>query len=326
MLAEERFPLSANSSMRSHPAGLSVIVVAWNTRELLRMCLRTVYAQGLPPGCAPLEVIVVDNASSDGSRDMVRGEFAAVRLVENPANLGFAAANNQGLRLASGRYQVLLNPDTELHPGALGALAEFLDGYPEAGAAGALLLNPDGSLQTSAYPMLGLGKELWRMFHLDRALRLASYPLEAWSEDGPRRVGVAQGACLALRREALDGVGLLDERYFMYTEEVDLCYRLAQAGWGVYWVPQARVLHFGGQSTRQVEAQMFLQLYESKVRFFRKHRGPWAARFYKLILAAASLPRVAFGAIPSPDPSASHPSPSSTSAHYRRLLGRLTHM
>ncbi len=312
--------------MTSQVAGVTVIVVAWNTRDLLRTCLRTVYAQALPPEAVPLEVIVVDNASTDGSLDLVRNEFPAVTLVENPTNLGFAAANNQGLRLANGRHLVLLNPDTEVQPGALGVLVNFLARNPRAGAAGALLLNPDGTLQISAYPVLGLGTELWRMFHLDRFLRLASYPLETWAKGGPRRVGVAQGACLALRREALDGVGLLDEGYFMYTEEVDLCHRLAQAAWGVYWVPQARVLHFGGQSTRQVEPEMFLRLYESKVRFFRKHGGPWAARAYKVILAAAALPRVAFGAFASPTSARSRPARSSVAAHYRRLLGSLRHL
>jgi GT2 family glycosyltransferase len=205
-------------------------------------------------------------------------------------------------------------------------LIEFMEECPVAGAAGANLLNPDGTLQNGAYPMLGLGTELWRLFHLDRLHRLASYPLHEWASGGPRRVGVAQGACLALRREALDQVGLLDERYFMYTEEVDLCYRLARGGWEVYWLPEARVLHFGGQSTRQAEAEMFLALYQSKVRFFRKHFGVGQARAYKLILALASLPRLFHRVVGDPG-SGSGPSPrSSVARHYRRLLASLHQM
>ena len=304
----------------------SIIIVSWNTRDLLRRCLSSVDAQSLPESHGPPELFVVDNASSDGSPQMVRAEFPQVRLIENPGNVGFAAANNQGLAIARGDLHILLNPDTELLPGALAALIGFMDDCPAAGAAGANLLNPDGTLQNSAYPMLGLGRELWRLFRLDRIHRLASYPLLDWAGGGPRRVGVAQGACLALRREALDQVGLLDEQYFMYTEEVDLCYRLARAGWEVYWVPQARVLHFGAQSTRQAEAEMFLALYESKVRFFRKHFGNGTARVYKVILGMASVPRLFTRAV-SVTASWDEPSSqSSVSQRYRRLLASLHQM
>lgn len=300
--------------------------MSWNTRDLLRRCLSSVDAQSLPEGHGSPEVFVVDNASSDGSPEMVRAEFPQVRLIENPGNVGFAAANNQALAIARGDLCILLNPDTELLPGALAALIGFMDDCPEAGAAGANLLNPDGTLQNSAYPMLGLGRELWRLYHLDRLRRLASYPLADWAGGSPRRVGVAQGACLALRREALDQVGLLDEQYFMYTEEVDLCYRLARAGWEVYWVPRARVLHFGGQSTRQVEAEMFLALYQSKVRFFRKHHGNKAARVYKLILGLASVPRLFARGVGVPAPRDEPSRQVNVAHHYRRLLASLHQM
>ena len=312
--------------MKTSPSTVSIILVSWNTRELLRACLRSVYAQADSAHGAPLELILIDNASTDGTPAAIRAEFPAVRLIHNPVNVGFAAANNQGLSMASGEILILLNPDTELRPGSVAALADFMDAYPTAGAAGALLLNPDGTLQDSAYPMLGLGREIWRMLHLDRLHRLASYPLEDWASGGPRGVGVAQGACLALRRKALESVGLLDEQYFMYTEEVDLCYRMARAGWGVYWVPQARVLHYGGQSTRQAETEMFLRLYESKVRFFRKHFGAGAARLYKAILAVVSVPRIFAGALPVPGSTLDRAGRSGMSKRYRRLLGALHHM
>jgi len=315
-----------SKSMASSTRYLSIVIVSWNTRDLLRRCLFSVDAQSLPESHGPPEVFVVDNASSDGSPEMVRAEFPQVRLIENLGNVGFATANNQALAIARGDLRILLNPDTVLLPGALATLIRFMDDCPAAGAAGANLLNPDGTLQNSAYPMLGLGRELWQLFHLDRIGRLASYPLSDWAGGDPHRVGVAQGACLALRREALDQVGLLDEQYFMYTEEVDLCYRLARGGWEVYWVPQARVLHFGGQSTRQAEVEMFLALYQSKVRFFRKHFGNRAARAYKLILGLASVPRLFTRAVGAPV-SGDELSPQSSVAHrYRRLLASLHQM
>lgn len=274
---------------------LSIVIVSWNTRELLRRCLASVEAEraGFPEG--NLETIVIDNASVDGSADMVRAEFPRARLFVNADNAGFARANNQGIHTADSEYILLLNPDTELLGGALCALVDFMRSTPRAGAAGACLLNPDGTLQNSAYPMPGLFREAWRLLSLDSIQFRSRYPLNAWASLPPRRVEVAQGASLLLRRTALDAVGVLDESYYMYTEEVDLCYRLAKRGWDVYWVPQAKVLHHGGQSTRQVAGEMFLRLYHSKVIFFRKHYGQGKAIAYKLLLAAVSLPRILLG-------------------------------
>jgi hypothetical protein len=174
-------------------------------------------------------------------------------------------------------------------------MVDFMRRTPPAGACGACLVSPDGSLQASASPTPTLLRELWRLFHLDRLRPLSLYPLADWDPARARTVDVVQGAALLLRRKALDEVGLLDERYFMYTEEVDLCFRLRKAGWGVFWLPYAKVLHWGGQSTRQRRAEMFLRLYESKVIFFRKHHGRAAAFAYKLILALAALPRIVAG-------------------------------
>jgi len=268
---------------------LSIIIVNWNTRDLLAQCLQSVYAH--PPE-GEFEVWVVDNASTDGSAEMVRERFPQARLIRNAENVGFARANNQAIRQSSGRYVLLLNPDTEVKPGALETLVQFMDAHPEAGAAGARLLNPDGTLQSSCHPFPTLGREFWRLFHLD-ALRLcACYEMARWDPETLRPVDVVQGACVILRRKALDQVGLLDEDYFIYTEEVDLCYRLRQGGWRIYWAPQATVVHYGGQSTRQMPAEMFLRLYESKLLYFRKHHSRQAARAYKLILLAAATARL----------------------------------
>jgi len=282
---------------------LSVIIVNWNTRELLAGCLESVAGSRLKvegrgaepvtsnPQPSTVEVIVVDNASSDGSAAMVRERFPWVTLIENAENVGFAAANNQGIPEATGRYVVLLNSDTEVRPGALEVLLGFMDDHPRAGACGARLLNADGSLQPSCHPMLTPGREFWRLAFLDRLLPRATYPMARWDVTTPRRVEVIKGACLVLRREALDQVGLLDDGYFMYTEEVDLCHRLALAGWELWWEPRAEVVHFGAASSRQAREEMYLQLYRSKAQFYRKFGGEERAAEFKRYLRLAYLPR-----------------------------------
>lgn len=302
---------------------LSIVIVSWNTRALLRRCLETVRAEesGVSPG--GLQVIVVDNGSADGTPAMLREEFPDTTVVENRENVGFAAANNQGIRQAGGDLILLLNPDTELSAGSLGTMVRFMETTEQAGAAGACLVNPDGTLQASASPAPNLRREIWRLFHLDRLHPFASYPLSAWDAERPHEVDVAQGASLMVRRTALDEVGILDEDYYMYTEEVDLCFRLRKAGWRVYWLPQAKVLHWGGQSTRQMRGEMFLRLYESKILFFRKHHGPAAAVAYKVILALAAMPRVLLAPFVRRAAAQGGPSRDDLSPNYLRLLKAL---
>jgi GT2 family glycosyltransferase len=223
---------------------------------------------------------------------MVREDFPQVHLIENSVNVGFARANNQAIQQCAGKYVLLLNPDTIVTSGAIQALVDFLEENSKVGAAGARLLNSDGSLQISSHPRPTLSRELWRLFHLDALLPYAEYARSKWDTDQAQAVDVLMGACLLLRREALDQVGLLDEDYFMYSEEVDLCYRIQCAGWGLAWVPQAKVTHLGGQSTQQVPTEMFLNLYQAKIKYFRKNDGWATAQLYKLILMLASLSRL----------------------------------
>jgi GT2 family glycosyltransferase len=268
---------------------LSIIIVNWNTRDLLADCLDSIAAN------APTysyEIIVVDNASADESVAMVKAQFPHVMLIENNGNPGFAQANNQAIARSSGRYVLLLNPDTVVLPEALDKLIDFMDRYPLAGAAGSRLFSADGSLQTSCYPYPTLFRELWRLSHLDAIRLIAEYDMSSWSVDAPREVEAVQGSCLMLRRKALDQVGLLDENFFMYSEEVDLCLRIRQGGWPLYWVPQSRVIHYGGQSSKLVADEMFLQLYRGKVQYFRKHTQPVVVALYKLVLLVAALARV----------------------------------
>jgi GT2 family glycosyltransferase len=302
---------------------LTIVIVSWNTRRLLEACLGSLYstANRQPTaGSLRFETIVVDNASADGSPAMVRECFPAVRLIECDRNLGFAAGNNRALREASGRYAALLNSDTEARPGALECLVAFMDAHDKAGACGPRLLNPDGSLQPSCSPMLTPGREFWRLLFLDAVWPRGTYPMHRWDTSQPRRVETIKGACLLLRRAALSQIGLLDESYFMYTEEVDLCYRLARAGWELWWTPDAEVIHHGEASTRQRREDMYIQLYRSKTQFYRKFGGEAAATRYKRLMRIAYTPRWAAARLASPLRPALRP-PAQT---YARLLRELS--
>jgi GT2 family glycosyltransferase len=236
--------------------------------------------------------VVVDNASGDGSAAVVCQRFPWVTLIENRENVGFARANNQGIALAHGRYLLLLNPDTDVRPGALDALVDFMNAHGRAAACGARLLNGDGSLQASCHPMLTPGREFWRLLFLERFWPRATYPMHRWDTVTPHRVEVIKGACLLVRREALDQVGVLDETFYIYTEEVDLCYRLAGAGWELWYVPAAEVVHYGEASSKQVREEMYLQLYRSKLQFYRKFGGERRARLAKTLFMLTYGPRL----------------------------------
>lgn len=270
---------------------ISVLIVNWNVRDLLADCLDSLYSEPHP---FSFEVWLVDNDSTDGSVAMLQQRFPQVQLIQNRENPGFARGNLQAYARSSGRYILMLNPDTLLTPGALDLLYQFLETHPEVTGAGPDLRNPDGTRQMGCYPFPTLTRELWRLLHLDRVWAHGVYPVEQWDAITPRSVDVIQGACLLLRRSALEQVGFLDPAYYIYTEEVDLCYRLNQAGWKITWLPAARVVHFGGQSTQQAAEAMFLRLYESKILFFRKHYGPLSAWLYKLVLSLAAITRIAF--------------------------------
>lgn len=303
---------------------LSIVIVSWNTRKLLRACLNSILR-----GCGDgfdFEILAVDNASSDGSAEMIRRDFPEVRLFQLPENIGFARANNHAVREARGQYVLLLNPDTKVGTGAIRRLVDFMEQRPKAGAVGPRVLNPDGSLQTSCYPSPTLFREFWRLFHLDRIKPLALYEMEEWDCDLSRQVEVLQGACLLVRGAAFRESGLLDEDYFIYSEDVDLCRRLREAGWTLHWEPGATVLHYGAQSTTQVEDPMFLRLYEGKVAYFRKHHGPGSAAVYKVILLMASLSRQILGPIAMLKRSSRRRRDLSLARRYRLLVRALPHL
>lgn len=261
---------------------LSICIVSWNVREVLRDCLESIRAAGPE---IDYEVLVVDNASGDGSADMVESAFPEVSLIRGRRNLGFAAASNRAIRSARGRYLLLLNPDTLLREGSLEEMVRFLDLHPAAGGAGPRLLNPDGSLQPSirALPNMtaALGEHtILGNLGLFRRARSA-YLRREFDYGRPAIVEQPMGAALFLRREALDRVGLLDEGFFLYFEEVDLCRRLAEAGWPLWYNPAAEIVHRGGESTGRAGGRALYCYFRSQFRYFEKVSGPAASGLFK---------------------------------------------
>ena len=240
---------------------VSIVLVSWNTRVVVLDCLAS-----LPAAAESLafEVLLVDNASADDTLTAVAARFPEVSVIANRTNRGLAAANNQGIRAARGRYILLLNSDTVPEPRSITALVALAESRPSAGALGAMLLHSDGTFQASFQDAPGLFRECLAASGLGRRLVYEGYPGYGQSHSLARRqVDVISGACMLLTRAAIDQVGVLDELYFMYSEETDYCRRLRDSGWEVWYTPDARVLHHGGQSTRQAPAAMVRALYRS---------------------------------------------------------------
>lgn len=277
---------------------LSIIIVNWNGKDLVRRCIEAVRAT---TERIRYEVIVVDNNSSDGSQEFIRSAFPDVTLIENTDNAGFAHANNQGMAVATGRYLLLLNSDAFVNPGTLDAMVAFMDAHPEAGMSACKLLYEDGRLQPSAYAFPSLRTELYTAFQLDklfaRSREFGQYLMTWWDFDDVRPVDSVMGAFMLARREAVEAVGPMDESYFMYSEEVDWCFRFRRAGWQILYNPAVTTVHLWGGSSGGVRLEMFLQLYRSKVLFFRKNYGPLHAQLLKLILGLGCLLRIGPGLI-----------------------------
>jgi GT2 family glycosyltransferase len=248
---------------------MAVVIVSYNTRDHLHACLETI------PFAEASEVIVVDNASTDGSSEMVRAEFPWVRLIVSSTNSGYGSAANQGMAACLAPYVLLLNGDTRLAPGALHSLSQYLDRHPRAAVVGPRLVNVNGSLQASCYPFPTPLSIFLEESTLGRFVRfvpiLRDRYLRTWAYNDSQRVPWALGAALALRREAVDDAAGFDESFFLYYEEVDLCLRLWSAGWEVHFTPVTTVTHVGGASSDQRRTEMSVEWYRSVRRFYRLH-------------------------------------------------------
>ena len=275
---------------------LAIIVVSYNTRELTRECLASVYAS-LERSEMDAAVYVVDNASSDGSADMVRAHFPQVRLIASEENLGFARGNNLALRdmgfggseqdaaSCSNLQVLLLNPDTVVLGKAIETLYRFLRAHPRIGLVGAALVHSDGGFQHSAFRFPSLAQAFLDFFPINHRLldsRLnGRYPRRLYEAGDPFSIDHPLGAVMMVRGEVIGQVGLMDEGFFMYCEEIDWCMRIKRCGWQINCVPRARIVHHVAQSTRQFRDRMFVELWRSRYRLFDKHYEPlyrWMVR------------------------------------------------
>lgn len=272
---------------------VSLVIVGHQTKDLLEACLRSVYE--MRPS-VPFEVCVVDNASTDGTPEMVRGKFPEVQLVENQRNVGYSTAVNEGFRRTTAPYVLVINPDIVVTEGAIDALVRYMEATPEAGVVGGRLLNPDGSLQYSARTFYTLRvllmrrTPLGRLFPNSRAIR--DHLMLDWDHNDVREVDWLMGACLMIRRSAAENVGLMDERYFLYFEDVDLCYKMRQRGWKVVYLPEAEMVHHHRRaSARRMINRPFFYHLNSVFHFYDKWGGFFQSvkRHRKLVQALTFL-------------------------------------
>lgn len=263
---------------------LSVVIVNWNVRELLKDCLESIFKTSLD---LELEVIVVDNNSSDGSVEMVKKKFPSVVLIENNKNVGFGTANNQGIGISKGEYILILNPDTIVFPNSLQKMAAFLDQNSDTGAVGPKILNPDGSIQFECarnFPTplteFFVLSTLYRRFPKSRIF--GRYLMSYWDHNDQRQVDLLSGAGMMIRKKVFDEIGLFDEKFFMYAEEPDLFYRIKKQGWIVYFLPSAQIVHFWGKSTEQLPYDMVVEARRSMELFFKEYYGTKAVISHRL--------------------------------------------
>lgn len=261
---------------------LAIVMVCMNNKKYLEPCLQSLFAAGL--ACS-IEVVVTDNGSTDGTQAMVREKFPMVQLIQNDRNVGLSRASNQGIMATRGRYVLLLNDDTLVNGASIDNMVRYLETHPRAGGAGGRLLNPDGSFQAAgnSFPSLleeflittRLGNLIWRNYP-DRGYPSAETPVD-W-------IG---SACVMLRRQALDQVGLLDETYFIYGDEADLQYRMKKAGWPIVYLPNVTTIHYGGRSMNRWRRRKMV--YRGKMLFFQKNYGSLQSGILRVLLASSSL-------------------------------------
>ncbi|MFO8082444.1 MAG: glycosyltransferase family 2 protein [Armatimonadota bacterium] len=280
---------------------MSVCIVSYNCRDLLAACLRSIEKQ-----CGDLlvEVVVVDNASADGTVKMLQDEFPDVIAVASDENLGFAGGTNLAVEHASAETLVLLNPDTEVREGALERLAGFVQEHPEVGAAGPAVCGPDGRLQHTCHAFPGLWLSLIGQLGLHRAFPrsrvFGAYEMTWWDHAEPRRVDWLSGVCIATTRKVWERVGPLDEDYFMYAEDVDWCYRLKQAGYDRWYLPGAEIMHHEAGSWADAPRDRILASHGANFRFFGKHYGHLAEVAQRLLVMTGGMIRGSFWNIMGP--------------------------
>lgn len=271
---------------------VSIVIVNWNTRDITRNCLRSIYQTA---GDVTFEIILVDNDSGDGSAEMVETEFPAVRLVRNSRNVGFAAANNQGIAVAQGRYVLLLNSDTIVKDGAISKAMAFADANPQVGMVGCQTRCPNGAIQYNCYlfpSLLNLALSLTQLQVLFWHNRFfGRYRMGWWDYKSVREVDGIAGCFMLARKSAIDEVGPMCEEYFMYSEDTDWCWRFRRAGWKVMYTPEAVIIHLGGCSSSQAATDMHLMERRSLLIFLEKKSGRHVRWIANMMFCAATLGR-----------------------------------
>lgn len=279
--------------MTSESRDLSIIIVNYQTCQMLQDCLISLHKGN---EAVHIQVVVVDNGSTDGSPEMVSKIFPQAHLICNQSNEGFAKPNNQGLRVASGRYALLLNSDTVVRPHALEKLVHFMDMHPDVGACGPRLIYPDGRLQPSCRSFPSLWRHFCDMSGLENLFPKSIFGNfeTRFTYDRDAEVDQPMGAALLVRREVIERIGYLDERFTIYYNEVDWCQRITRAGWKIVFVHQAEIIHHGGKTT-ELTNRSFEQLDEmnrNMLFYYEKHFGTLGLMFYRMMLVAGFSVRV----------------------------------
>ena len=274
---------------------LSIVIVNWKSKNYLRKCIATIMnsTKGVD-----YEIVVIDGGSFDGCGEMLKSNYPEVRFFQNDKNLGFARANNFAFAVACGRNFLFLNPDTEVQYNAIQTLLCQLESLPNAGIVGAKLLNTDKSIQTScirAFPSIFseiLDSEVLKR-RFPRSYLWGTAPLFD-PKNAPARVDAVSGACLMIKRSVFENVGVFSNDYFMYSEDIDLCFKVRQGGWKTYYIPDAIVVHHGGKCSSQRSLNIFsdVMMLESRWRFFRKTRSNAYSRLYRIAMFSVSLIRI----------------------------------
>ncbi|MDP2209680.1 MAG: glycosyltransferase family 2 protein [Bacteroidota bacterium] len=274
---------------------VSVIIINYNTRELLRESLRSVVNCTLTK-----EIIVVDNASTDGSVDMVREEFPEVKLLVNTKNERFAKPNNMAMKIAKGRYYFLLNSDATISPDTLDLLIKYMEIHSDVGVCAPQLIYPDGSIQPSCRGFITLWTHFCDMLILDRIFPkskiFAKSEMTYFDHRTIKNVDHVMAAAILIRREAIIDVGLFDENLSINYNDLDLSYRIRQKGWEIVFYPEAQVIHHHSKTTKMMNSQfeLFLELYSNVFYYFKKNFGKWSVVYYKLLMLVGFIPRTVY--------------------------------
>ena len=269
---------------------LSIIILTWNNQEVIKNCLDSIYSSA---GDLNFEIIVVDNNSSDRTKEILKNSYPKVKLTTNVKNLGYAKGNNQGIEKSKGEFILLLNPDVKLIDDFLTKITKFLQEHPEAGALGPQLLNPDRSIQPSCREFPGYSAILWELSSLSHIFPgskiFGRWRMRYFDHNSLAEVDQPMGSALLIRRKTLEEVGLFDTNFKMFFNDVDLCYRIKKAGWKIYFYPGAKAFHIKASSTQKAKAKMIFLSHWGFYKFLKKYRTGWANEILSIFLGGLLL-------------------------------------